>query len=84
MTRPAHSAERDAAWGRYYAARGARLAIVQGAQGGTPFTAAERMAQWRNKAAQIPQEIKDRPVPHGADVVLMPEFKRPRLAAVAR
>lgn len=82
MIRPTHSAQRDRAFGRYYANRGARNAIVQAVHGGTPNTNAERVAEWRNKSAQIPQEIKDRPVPHGAGAVLIfrPVIKRPRLS----
>ena len=77
MNRPSHSAARDAAFGRWYAKRGARNAIVQAVQGGMPHDNLARIAEWRNKLALVPVEETLKDVPIGANV------KRPRLA-VAR
>jgi len=82
MSRPSHSAARDAAFGRFYAKRGARNAIVQATHGGSPDDNRQRVIAWRNKLQHIPREIRDRSVPHGAGVVLIfgPVIKRPRMA----
>lgn len=71
MSRPAHSAARDAAWGRFYAKGGARNAIVQGVQGGQPYDNVTRIAEYHAKVARVPPEIRTKDVPMGANVVFL-------------
>ncbi len=70
MSRPTHSAARDAAWGQFYGRRGAWNAIVQAERGGTSRDNAQRIAAWRNKVATLPLDILHKDVPIGAGVVL--------------
>jgi len=79
MSRPSHSAQRDAAWGQFYGRRGAWAAIVQAERGGTARDNAMRTAHWRNKVAQLPLDILHKDVPIGAGVVLNFNTTRKRL-----
>lgn len=69
MSRPSHSAARDAAWGRFYAKGGARNAIVQGIQGGQPHDNVTRIAEYHAKVCKVPREQRDAVVPVGANVI---------------
>lgn len=71
MNRPAHSAARDAAFGRFFAKRGGRNAIVQGINGGQPHDNVTRIAEWHAKVAKVPREIRDAVVPIGANVIFL-------------
>jgi hypothetical protein len=71
MTRPAHSAARDAAYGRYYARNGATNAFTQAAEGGLTQKTDNvlRIAAWVNKRAKLPIEETLKSVPVGANVI---------------
>lgn len=51
---------RDQRIGRLLAARGCR-AIQQAEKGGTPLDKVVRIAEWRNRYALVPEEVKLQP-----------------------